>query len=193
MVQVMLSKQKWKRLLKLKNNTPINAEFTEQVEETQPVLQTNKGEMPAFPLLSKDSFESEEAYLKAKDDYEKGLTYFPGVPHEVLKEYGNTGFNKIRFTAGLLEGIIVSFGRVNFNTEDNGEIKLSFDYETDGKPKYRMVHKEEMEKLLGDFLMSLIEEEMRTKKAIFQGGKDEMEKYINDENRNNNPEESDSR
>lgn len=188
----MLSKTKWKNLLKLKNNHPLR-ELEQVVEETQPVLQTTAGEMPAFPLLSKDSFESEEAYLKAKDDYEKGLTNFPGVPHEVLKEYSDTGFNKIRFTAGLLEGIIVSFGKVNFQQQDNGEVKLSFDYETQGKPKFRMIGKEEMEKLLGDFLMSLIEEEMRQKKALFRGGKDEMEKYINDdESRNSNIEESDT-
>jgi len=56
-----------------------------------------------------------------------------------------------------------------------------------------MIGKEEMEKLLGDFLMSLIEEEMRQKKALFRGGKDEMEKYINDdESRNSNIEESDT-
>jgi hypothetical protein len=188
----MLSRTKWKKLLKLKNNQPLKD--LEQVVETQPLptLQTNRGEMPAFPFLSKDSFESEEAYLKAKSDYEKGITHFPGVPHEVLKEYSDTGFNKIRFTAGLLESIIVSFGKVNFSTNDNGEIKLSFDYETEGKPKFRMIGKEEMEKLLGDFLMSLIEEEMRQKKALFRGGKDEMEKYINDENRTNNIEESGS-
>lgn len=189
----MLSKKKWKKLLKLKNNHPLDVQFEQVVENQQPVLNTTRGEMPAFPLLSKDSFESEESYLKAKEEYEKGLTHFPGVPHEVLKEYGNTGFNKIRFTAGLLEGIIVSFGRVNFQQQDNGEIKLSFDYETEGKPKYRMIGKEEMEKLLGDFLMSLIEEEMRQKKALFRGGKDEMEKYINDENRNSDSKESDSR
>lgn len=187
---VMLSKKKWKNLLKLKNNHPLDNVELEQVVE-QPVLNSTAGEIPAFPLLAKDSFESEEAYLQAKENYEKGLVNFPGVPHEVLQEYSSTGFNKIRFTAGLLESIIVSFGRVEFKNED-GEVKLSFDYETEGKPKFRMIGKEEMEKLLGDFLMSLIEEEMRNKRALFQGGKDEMEKYINDENRNNNPKESDT-
>ena len=187
---VMLSKKKWKNLLKLKNKHPLDNVELEQVVE-QPVLNSTAGEIPAFPLLAKDSFESEEAYLQAKENYEKGLVKFPGVPHEVLKEYSSTGFNKIRFTAGLLESIIVSFGRVEFKNED-GEVKLSFDYETEGKPKFRMIGKEEMEKLLGDFLMSLIEEEMRNKRALFQGGKDEMERYINDENRNNNPKESDT-
>ena len=186
----MLSKKKWKNLLKLKNKHPLDTVELEQVVE-QPVLNSTAGEIPAFPLLAKDSFESEETYLQAKENYEKGLVKFPGVPHEVLQEYSSTGFNKIRFTAGLLESIIVSFGRVEFKNED-GEVKLSFDYETEGKPKFRMIGKEEMEKLLGDFLMSLIEEEMRNKRALFQGGKDEMERYINDENRNNNPKESDT-
>lgn len=183
--------KKWKKLLKLKNNHPLKNTELEQVVE-QPVLNSTSGAIPAFPFLTKEAFESEESYLQAKENYEKGLTHFPGIPHEVLKEYSSTGFNKIRFTAGLLEGIIVSFGKVNFQTQNNGEIKLSFDYETDGKPKFRMVGKEEMEKLLGDFLMSLIEQEMKEKKALFRGGKDEMEKYINDENRNSDTSESNS-
>lgn len=153
-----------------------------------------------FPFLDRNSFETEELYQKAKDEYlNKQPVYI--TPHEVLNEMGKYGTQNIRFKAGKLENVIVNFGRVEFVPQDDGKIKLSYDYDADVRealnPTFKIdtpETKQLLEKELGDFLMSCIEEQLKQGKILFRGGKDEMEAYIKDknENRNNDIEKSSS-
>jgi hypothetical protein len=139
-----------------------------------------------FPFLSKESFESEELYQKAW--YEWWCTTSTRIiGHDVLEETSENGFAKILFKAGPLDGVKVSFGKVSFTPNDTGEITLSYDYETEGKPP-RFLSKMEYEKILGDFLMTLIEDAMKKNDIAYQGGTDEG---LN-ENRNSSTEESGS-
>lgn len=145
---------------------------------------TNSTEL--FPLLNKESFESEEAYQKAW--YEWWCTTPTRIiAHDVLEETSEHGFAKILFKAGAMEGVKVSFGKVSFKPLDNGEMSLSYDYETEGKPP-RFLSKIEYEKILGDFLMTLIEDALKKNDIAYTGGTDEG---LN-ENRNSGTEESGS-
>ena len=139
-----------------------------------------------FPFLSKDSFESEELYQRAWFEW-WCTTPTRIIAHDVLEQTNEQGFAKIKFKAGPLENVIVSFGKVNFTPLDTGEMSLSYDYETEGKPP-RYLSKPEYEKFLGDFLMTLIEDAMKKNDLLFRGG---TEEGIN-ENRNSDPKESDS-
>lgn len=140
----------------------------------------------AFPYLSKDSFESEELYERAWFEWWCN-TPTRIIAHDVLEQTNEHGFAKIKFKAGPLENVTVSFGKVNFTPLDNGDMSLSYDYETDGKPP-RYLSKPEYEKFLGDFLITLIEDALKKNDLLFQGGSEEG---IN-ENRNSGTEESDS-
>jgi len=143
-------------------------------------------DIEAFPLLSKDSFESEEHYQKAWYEWWcQSPTRI--IAHDVLENTSETGFAKIRFKAGAMEGVTVSFGAVKFRPLESGEISLSYDYETDGKPP-RYLSKPEYEKFLGDFLMTLIEKGLKDSDILYRGG---TEEGIKIENRNSDIKESD--
>ena len=88
---------------------------------------------------------------------------------------------KLRITQGILEDKIVSFGKVSFQPTEDQTIKLDYSYEIEGPDKYRHVPKVEVEKILGDFLMAMIKEEMDQKNLLFRGGEDEMKKAIEPE------------
>lgn len=145
-----------------------------------------KSNWDIFPMLSKDSFESEELYQRAWYEWWCN-TPTRIIAHDVLEETSDKGFAKIMFKAGPLENVKVSFGKVNFVPNDEGEITLSYDYETDGKPP-RFLSKPEYERFLGDFLLTLIEDSLKNNDIVYQGGTDEG---LN-ENRNSNTEESDT-
>lgn len=136
-----------------------------------------------FPLLSKESFESEEAYQKAWYEW-WCQTPTRIIAHDVLEETSEQGFARILFKAGALEGVKVSFGKVSFVPLDNGEMSLSYDYDTEGKPP-RFLSKMEYEKILGDFLMTLIEDALKKNDIAYTGGTDEGL----DEDRNSSTEE----
>ena len=141
------------------------------------------------PIFSERDYVSKEDYLEAKEKWEKENyhtdklrdTSQAQLPHEVLEETNEQGFMKLRITQGILEDKIVSFGKVSFQPTEDQTIKLDYSYEIEGPDKYRHVPKVEVEKILGDFLMAMIKEQMDQKNLLFRGGEDEMKKAIEPE------------
>ena len=138
------------------------------------------------PIHSAEDYVSEEDYLKAKEEWETENYHTDKLrdssqaqlPHEVLEETNKHGFMKLRITQGLLEDKIVSFGKVSFQPTEAGTIKLDYTYEIEGPDKFRQVPKVEVEKILGDFLMAMIKEQMAEKQILFRGGEDEMKEAV---------------
>ena len=141
------------------------------------------------PIHTAEDYVSEEDYLTAKEKWEKENyhtdklrdTSQAQLPHEVLEETNEQGFMKLRILQGVLEGKVVSFGKVSFQPTEDETIKLDYSYEIDGPDKYRHVPKVEVEKILGDFLMGMIKEQMEQKNILFKGGEDEMKKAVEPE------------
>lgn len=152
----------------------------------------NKTEIPStaenlFPFIDPDSFPSKEAYNKARDEY---LISKPVriIPYETLEGKGKYGADILRFKSGLLENVICSFGKVSFDKIENTEnIKLFFEYDVDTQKSLHPFNmsipesKQQLETLLGDFLMTCIEEQARNKTILFRGGKEEMQAYTKTE------------
>ena len=161
----------------------------------------NNSEIPAtkenlFPFINPNSYESKEAYETARDEYLKSKPV-KVPPYETLDTKGKYGADKIRFKNGILENVVVSFGKVSFEPQEDGNIKLFYEYEADVEKSLHRFNveipesKQQLERHLGDFLMACIEEQARNKTILFRGGKEEMEVYAKpktktDENRNNN-------
>ncbi len=141
------------------------------------------------PIHSANDYVSEEDYLKAKEEWEKENyhtdklrdTGQQQLPHTVLEETNEQGFMKLKVNQGILEDKIVSFGKVSFQPTEDGTIKLDYNYEIDGPDKYRPVPKVEVEKILGDFLMAMIKEQMAEKAVLFRGGEDEMKETLGED------------
>ena len=141
------------------------------------------------PIHSAEDYVSEEDYLKAKEEWEKENyhtdklrdTSQAQLPHEVLEETNEQGFMKLKILQGVLTDKVVSFGKVSFQPTEEGTIKLDYTYEIEGPDKYRQVPKVEVEKILGDFLMAMIKEQMEQKNILFKGGEDEMKKAVEPE------------
>ena len=101
-------------------------------------------------------------------------------PPFVAVENGKTGVVALKLTEGPYEGIIFSYGKVDF--EEQGEkCKLHFEYE---------VHKseidyvtEEFEHYIGDLLQFITMDQLSKNEIIYTGGIDE--------NRNEDSEQSD--
>ncbi len=159
----------------------------------------NKSEIPAtrenlFPFIDPNSYESKEAYEAARDEYLKSKPVRV-PPYETLETKGKYGSNHIKFQNGILENVVVSFGKVSFENQTDGNIKLFYEYDANVEKSLHQFNvdipesKQLLERHLGDFLMACIEEQVRNKTILFKGGKEEMEAYTKtktDENRNNN-------
>lgn len=160
----------------------------------------NKSEIPAtrenlFPFINPSSYESKEAYEAARDEYLKSKPV-QVPPYETLETKGKYGANELRFKNGILENVVVSFGKVSFENQTDGNIKLFYEYDANVEKSLHPFNveipesKQLLERHLGDFLMACIEEQARNKTILFRGGSDEMEAYTKktktDENRNNN-------
>jgi hypothetical protein len=104
--------------------------------ENQDDLKNNN--IKLFPLLDPKSFESEEHYNKARDEY---LATLPASipPHLILKEKGKWGGTKIQFTSGVMDNIIVSFGQVTFVPKDDGTISLSYQYDLENLDQEKLI------------------------------------------------------
>lgn len=147
-------------------------------------LNDPKNNIKLFPLLDPKSFQSEEDYNKARDEYLRSL---PAniEPHIILKEKGKFGSSKIQFTSGVMDGIIVSFGSVKFIPKENDQISLSFEYDVENLNQEKLIKmgrpltNAEIEKRLGDFLMASIEDSLKKGNILFRGGLEEMEQYAN--------------
>ena len=88
----------------------------------------------------------------------------------------------IKLLDNRFEGMIVSLGRVAFD-EEGGELKMSFDYEVldDNGITY---NQEELETELGDCILDTIQKGIAKNDLVYTGGIDD--------NRENDPRESDS-
>ena len=103
------------------------------------------------PIHSAEDYVSEEDYLTAKEKWEKENYHTDKLrdssqaqlPHEILEETNEQGFMKLRILQGLLEGKVVSFGKVSFQPTEDETIKLDYSYEIEGPDKYRPVPKVE--------------------------------------------------
>ena len=133
----------------------------------------NKSEIPAtrenlFPFINPSSYESKEAQVP---------------PYETLETKGKYGANELRFKNGILENVVVSFGKVSFENQTDGNIKLFYEYDANVEKSLHPFNveipesKQLLERHLGDFLMACIEEQARNKTILFRGGSDEMEAY----------------
>jgi hypothetical protein len=157
----------------------------------------NNTEIPAtrenlFPFINPDSYQSKELYEAARDEYLKSQPV-KVPPYETLEKYGS---NEIRFKNGILENVVASFGKVSFENQTDGNIKLFYEYDANVEKSLHPFNveipesKQLLERHLGDFLMACIEEQARNKTILFRGGSEEMEAYTKktktDENRNNN-------
>jgi hypothetical protein len=166
------------------------------VEENQK-QNPNKTEVSAtkenlFPFLDPKSFQTEELYQAARDEYLKSRK-INVPPYETLEEKGKWGANKIKFKSGILENVVASFGKVSFQKLEDDKVKLFYEYEADVEKSLHPFNldipesKQYLEKLLGDFLVVCIEEQIKDKTVVFRGGQEEMKAYINkNENRTDN-------
>jgi hypothetical protein len=160
----------------------------------------NNTEIPAtrenlFPFIDPDSYQSKELYEAARDEYLKSQPV-KVPPYETLENKGKYGSNEIRFKNGILENVVASFGKVSFENQTDGNIKLFYEYDANVEKSLHPFNveipesKQLLERHLGDFLMACIEEQARNKTILFRGGSEEMEAYTKktktDENRNNN-------
>ena len=87
----------------------------------------NKSEIPAtrenlFPFINPSSYESKEAYEAARDEYLKSKPV-QVPPYETLETKGKYGANELRFKNGILENVVVSFGKVSFENQTDDNIK----------------------------------------------------------------------
>lgn len=147
----------------------------------------NKTEIPTteeniFPFLNPASFETPELYEAAKDAYLKSRKIVV-QPYETLESKGKYGTNELRFKNGILENVVASFGKVSFDTLEDGNIKLFYEYDVNTEKALHPFNVEipesklMLEKAFGDFLMACIQEQAQNKTILFRGGKEEMEAY----------------
>lgn len=99
-----------------------------------------------------------------------------------FKEVDFKGKPAIELLNNQFEGILVSLGRVAFH-EEGDSLRMSFDYDVleDNDAVYT---KEELETEVGDCVMDMIQEGVERNNLVYTGGIDD--------NRENNPSESDS-
>lgn len=97
------------------------------------------------------------------------------VGHKVL-EQSHTGINAIQLTDAPYEGIIFSFGKVEFPNDSepdgDGNVILRFDYEVYDDAGIEYV-KGDLEDYLGKFLTELIIYGVKTNSIAYAGGVDE--------------------
>lgn len=105
-------------------------------------------------------------------------------PHKVVEDR-NSGLDAIKLTEYPYEGIIITYGQVNFEPdEQNDTLKIKFEYDIlEGNvPDW---NKPKFEQYIGDLLQELIHQGIEENSLTYTGG-------IEDENRTGDIIESDS-
>lgn len=92
-------------------------------------------------------------------------------PPFVVVESRKTGVDALKLTSGPYRGIIFSYGKVNFDEQDDGTCKLHFDYEV--HENHMEYVKEEFEQYIGDLLVFIIADQLAKNEIIYTGGIDE--------------------
>lgn len=92
-------------------------------------------------------------------------------PPFVVVENRKTGHDAIKLTSGPFQGIIYSYGKVEFDEQADGTCKLKFEYEVyDSDNDY---NKEEFEFYAGQLLEFIIMDELQRNNITYTGGIDE--------------------
>lgn len=103
----------------------------------------------------------------------------------VVMESKSTGMQAIKLTEGAFEGIIYTYGKVEFNEdEENDKIHLSFEYEILDMNNKGLTDLKPFEIYIGKILEELIHIGIAENNISYTGGVDE--------NRTEDPEQSDS-
>ena len=104
----------------------------------------------------------------------------------VVVENKYTGYDAIKLLDEPFSGIIISYGKVEFEEDDaNDTLKLKFEYDIHDKAGKDFKDLKPFEKYLGDLLQQLIHEGLKENNLTYTGG-------IDNENRTGDPIEPDS-
>jgi hypothetical protein len=91
-------------------------------------------------------------------------------PPFIAVENRKTGTVALKLISGPYEGIIFSYGKVDFNEQDD-TCKMHFEYDVHENP---MVYdQKEFENYLGDLLVFIIADQLQKNEIIYTGGIDE--------------------
>jgi hypothetical protein len=103
----------------------------------------------------------------------------------VVMESKNTGLQAIKLTEGPFEGIIFTYGKVEFDEDEtNDRVSIKFEYEILDYAEKGLTDKKPFEKYIGDILTELIHQGIANNDLVYTGGIDE--------NRTENSKQSDS-
>lgn len=90
---------------------------------------------------------------------------------EVLSE-STHGQHHIKFTEGPFGGIIFTLGQVSFKEdEEKDECYMSYDYDILENPQ-EVFDEELFKQYVGDLLIELIEDQLKSNELIYTGGED---------------------
>jgi hypothetical protein len=91
-------------------------------------------------------------------------------PPFVVVENRNTGHDAIKLTSGPYSGIIYSYGKVKFDEQKDGTVKLNFEYEVHENAMEYV--KSEFETYIGDLLQFIMMDELQKNNITYTGGID---------------------
>ena len=91
----------------------------------------------------------------------------------VVVENKHTGYDAIKLLDDPFSGIIISYGKVEFEEDDaNDTLRLKFEYEIHDKAGKDFTNLKPFEKYLGDLLQELIHEGLKENNLTYTGGID---------------------
>jgi hypothetical protein len=91
----------------------------------------------------------------------------------VVVENKHTGYDAIKLLDDPFSGIIISYGKVEFEEDDpNDTLRLKFEYEIHDKGGKDFTNLKPFEKYLGDLLQHLIHEGLKENNLTYTGGID---------------------
>jgi hypothetical protein len=103
----------------------------------------------------------------------------------VVMESKSTGLQAIKLTEGAFEGIVYTYGKVEFGEDDqNDKVSIKFEYEILDYADKGLTDKKPFEQYIGDILVELIHQGIANNDLVYTGGVDE--------NRTKDSEQSDS-
>lgn len=99
------------------------------------------------------------------------MTEHLAKPPFVVVENRRTGHDAIKLTSGPYSGIIFSYGKVQFEEQEDDTCKLKFEYEVhENSMEYDKV---EFEFYIGELLQFIIMDQLQRNSITYTGGIDE--------------------